>query len=60
MSECKADVVENFYTVDGFGKVFYHKYFVADFTVRTEIDIWIFAAGWTHVIKLDFFQGTFT
>ena len=60
MSDDKGDIVEHLDAVDGLGNAFDGQNFIADLSVRTEIDIWIFAAGWTHVIKLDFFQGTFT
>ena len=60
MTESEADVVENFYTIDGLGKVLDHKYFVSDLAVRTEVDVRIFTAGWTHVVKLDLLQGTLT
>ena len=58
MTESEADVVKNFHTIDGLGKVLDHKYFVSDLAVRTEVDVRIFTAGRTHVVKLDLFQGT--
>ena len=42
------------------GKVLHHKDFVTDLAVWTEIDIWVFTAGRTHIVKLDLFQGTLT
>ncbi len=49
-----------FHAVDCFGKILHHKDFVTDLTVWTEVDVWIFTAGRTHIVKLDFFQGTLT
>ena len=60
MSDDKGDVVKNFHTVDGFADAFYGQNFISDFTVGTEINVWIFTAGRTDLIQLDFFQGTFT
>ena len=60
MSECERNVIQNFYTVDGLGKVLHHKDFVTDLAVWTEVDVWVFTAGRTHIVKLDLFQGTFT
>ena len=60
MTESEADVVKNFHTIDGLGKVLDHKYFVSDLAVRTEVDVRIFTAGRTHVVKLDLLQGTLT
>ena len=36
------------------------KYFITDFTVWTEVDIWVLTAGWTNVIQLNFLQSTLT
>ena len=60
MSECERNVIQNFYTVDGLGKVLYHKDLITDLAVWTEVDVWVFTAGRTHIVKLDLFQGTFT
>ena len=60
MTECERNVIQNFHTVDGLGKVLHHKDFVTDLAVWTEIDIWVFTAGRTHIVKLDLFQGTLT
>ena len=60
MSECERNVIQNFYTVDGLGKVLHHKDFVTDLAVWTEVDVWVFTAGRTHIVKLDLFQGTLT
>ena len=60
MTECERNVIQNFHTVDGLGKVLHHKDFVTDLAVWTEVDVWVFTAGRTHIVKLDLFQGTFT
>ena len=60
MSECKGNIIQNLYAINGFGKIFYHKNFVTDLAVWTEVDVWVFTAGWTHVIKLNLLQGTLT
>ena len=59
-SECEGDIIQNLYTIDGLGEIFYHKDFVSNLTVWTEVDVWVFTAGWTHVIKLDLLQSTLT
>ena len=41
-------------------KVFYHEDFISDLAVWTEINVRIFTARRTHIVKLDFFQGTLT
>lgn len=54
MAKGKGNVVKYLHTVDGLGKILHHKDFVSDLTVWPEVNIWIFTAGRTHVIQLDF------
>ena len=60
MAQDKGNVVQNLYTVNGLADAFYRKHFISDLTVGTEINVRIFTAGRTHLIQLDFFQGTFS
>ncbi len=55
MSQGKAYVVQDLLAVDGFGQTFNRENFVADLTVRTEIDIRVFTAGRTDIVELNFF-----
>ena len=60
MAEGEGDVVQNLYSIYGFGKIFHHQDFISNLAVRAKINVWIFTAGGTHVIQLNFFKGTFT
>ena len=60
MPQSEGNIVKNFYAVNGFGKILNHKNLVSDFAVWTEINVRVFTAGRTHIVKLDFFQGTLT
>ena len=58
MSDDKGDIVEHLDAVDGLGNAFDGQNFIADLTVRTEVDIWVFTAGRTDLVELNLFQGT--
>ena len=60
MAQGERDIVKELHTVNGLGNAFDVKYFVANFTVWLEVDIWILTAGWTDLIQLDFLKGTFS
>ena len=59
-AKSKGNVIQNLHAVNGLGKILHHKNFVSNLTVRTEVDVWIFTAGRTHVIQLDFLKGSLT
>ena len=52
-SQGKGDIVENLYTVDGLCKSLNGENFVSDLTGRAEVDIRVFSAGRTDLVKLD-------
>ena len=56
----KGNIIQNLYSVNGLGKVFYGKNLITDLTFRTEINIRIFTAGRFHIVQLNFFQSTFS
>ena len=56
-SEDKGNIVEDFYAVDGLGKIGDRKHFVSNLAVRTEIDVRIFPAGRFDLVKLDLFKS---
>ena len=58
--EDKGDVVENFYAVDCLCKTFNCKNFVTDLTERAEVDVRIFSAGRSDLVKLDLLKSTFS
>ena len=60
MSDGKGNIVKDFFTVDRLGKVGYSQYFISNFTVWFEVNVWVLTAGRTERIKLDFFQCTFS
>ena len=59
-AQSEGEIVQNFYTVDGFGKSFYHQNFISNLSVGTEVNVRIFPAGRAHLIQLDLFQGAFS
>ena len=60
MPHDEGNIVKDLDPVDGLGQVGDGQHFVADLSVRTEIDIGIFTAGRLDLIQLDLFKGTFT
>ena len=59
-SKSEGNVIQNLHAINCFGKIFDHENFISNFTVRAEINVWIFTAGRTHVIQLDFLKGSLT
>ncbi len=55
----KRNVIRTFSPSMVLDKSFYHKNFITDLAVRTEVDVWIFTAGWADIIKLDFSRARF-
>ena len=60
MAQGEREVIQDFLTVHGFGEIFYHKHFVADFPVGPKVDIRILPAGGTHFVQLNLFQCPLT
>ena len=58
VSDDEGDIVEYLDAVDGLGNAFNGQDFIADLTVRTEVNIRVFTAGRTDLVELNLFQGT--
>ena len=56
----RGNIIQHFYAVNCFGNAIHDQNFIADFTVRFKVNIWIFTAGRSDIIQFDFFQGTFS
>lgn len=57
-AKCECKIIKNLFAVNCLGKSFYSENFITNLTVRTEVNVRIFTAGRSDLIKLDFLQGT--
>ena len=53
MADDKGNVVQNLLPVDGLTEAFNREHFIADLTLRAEVNIRIFAAGRADIIQFD-------
>ena len=60
MSQSKGNVVQHLDSVNGLGEIFHHQHFISNLTVRTEINVGVFAAGGFDLIQFNLFQSTFS
>ena len=59
MPQGKADTIQHFFAINGFGKSFYGKDLIADLSVGPEIYIRILPAGRLDFVQLDFLKCSF-
>ena len=57
MAKDKGYIVQNLYTIDGFGQSLYGQNLVTDLAIRPEVNVRIFTTGRTNLIQLNFFQS---
>ena len=58
MAQRKGQVVQDLFSINGLRKPFYSQHFIANLTVRPEVDVGVLPAGRLDFIQLDLFQGT--